>query len=235
MFTWILITSALSAPLGAQQRHVEAVVAGGQRISGRVLELDLEHVTIDLGDEVVRVEASQLRSCRFGSGAAGDGGAPTSGEDAGLATGDARGWWSSDLLSRRVGALERAYPWLAPAGPAQWLSLGVLLLVGASLLVHVSANVAGADRPRLGLSVGLGIYYSLTALGQAALVPVHDLSVSTMVLLNGSLSLLLLCRLFGLSRGQALVAQSVQLGFGGLIYAGLELVSALLGSIGLTP
>ena len=112
------------------------------------------------------------------------------------------------------------------------MSLGLLLLVGSGLLVHLSVHVAGGERPRLGRSVGLGVWYLLTAFGQVALVPVHDLSVSVMVLCNGSLSLFWLCLLFGLTRGQAVIAQVVQLGFGALVFAALELVSSLLGSIG---
>ena len=120
----------------------------------------------------------------------------------------------------------------APAAPPQWVSLGLLLLVGSGLLVHLSVNIAGADRPQLGRSVGLGLWYLATALGQVALVPVNDLSVTVMVLLNGALSLFLLRQLFGLQRAQAFVAQVVQLGLAALTFAGLELVNSLLGSIG---
>ncbi|MGC6486279.1 MAG: hypothetical protein ACON4Z_01420, partial [Planctomycetota bacterium] len=135
-------------------------------------------------------------------------------------------------LRPRIEALDRAYPWLAPAAPPQWVSLGLLLLVGSGLLVHLSVRVAGADRPRLGRSVGLGVYYLATTLAQVAFVPVNDLSVSVMVLLNGSLSLFWLRQLFGLTRGQAVVAQVVQLGFGAGVFAALELVTSLLGTIG---
>ena len=80
--------------------------------------------------------------------------------------------------------------------------------------------------------IGLGLYYLGTTLAQVALVPVNDLSISVMVLLNGTLSLFFLRKLFGLTRGQAVVAQVMQLGFGAGVFAMLELVTSLLTTIG---
>jgi hypothetical protein len=292
----------LLAPLEAQERHAAVLLDDGRRLEGRVLEMDLEQLAIEVDGKVVRVPASSIRSCRFRDGddpasravledekanaaaskpaagkpeagsaadvkapatAAAD---PAAAPEAGTAAPEAapeappgpaepKISWSGPLqdpidpgspqnvpvdmrhrfhLKRRIEALDRAYPWLAPAAPSQWISLGLLLLVGSGLIVHMSVHICGGERPRLGRSVGLGIWYLLTAFAQVAMVPVNDLSVSVMVLFNGSVSLFWLCLLFGLTRGQAIVAQVVQLGFGALVFAILELVTSLLGSMGMT-
>ena len=232
-----LIAGCAARPVEAQERYVEVMVEGGERLAGRVLEMDLAHVTIDLGGEVVRVDAAELRSCSFvpegGRGLSGVAAPPRARPRGADVRGAQNGWDAHGLLAQRIAALGRAYPWLVPAAPAQWLSLGVLLLIGAGLLVHLSVQLAGADRPQLGRSVGLGLFYLLIGLAQVALVPPQTFSLGAIVALNGALSLFLLCRLFGVSRGQALVAQSVELGLATLIYASAELVSALLRSIGL--
>ena len=131
--------------------------------------------------------------------------------------------------------LDTAYPWLAPAAPSQWISLGLLLLVGAGLIVHLSVHIAGGEELVLGRSVALGIWYLVTGLGQVALVPINDLTVVLMLLLNSTLALFGLVALFGLPRVGAVIALLIQLGFGVLVYGILELVTALLGSVGVTP
>jgi len=133
---------------------------------------------------------------------------------------------------RRIGALDRAYPWLAPAAPSQWLSLGLLLLVGSGLAVHMSVRVVGGEAVQLSRSTGLGVWYMVTGLLQVGMVPVSDLSVVLMMLGNASLSLFALCTLFGLPRLNAALALTLQLGVGLLVFGILELVTALLGSVG---
>ena len=274
----LLLLGSLLALAPAQGRYVEVVLASGETLSGRVVEMELDHLSVEVDGEVVRLESAALRSCRFSSveeraaasageeqapvGAGAGSGAPSS-PPAAAAEAEQRPAapaaevalpWDRPLpdpvdltdpasvpvdlrhrflLQPRIEAFDRAYPWLAPAAPPQWVSLGLLLLVGSGLLVHLSVNIAGADRPQLGRSVGLGLWYLATALGQVALVPVNDLSVTVMVLLNGAVSLFLLRQLFGLQRAQAFVAQVMQLGLAALTFAGLELVNSLLGSIGL--
>lgn len=75
----------------------------------------------------------------------------------------------------------------------------------------------------------------VTGWAQVAMVPASDLSVVLMILINTSLSLFALCTLFGLARLNAVVALTVQLGFGVLVFGILELVTALFGSVGITP
>ncbi|HEB52338.1 MAG TPA: hypothetical protein ENI87_03675 [bacterium] len=136
------------------------------------------------------------------------------------------------LWQRRMAQLEARYPWLAPLRPTQWFSIGLLLLIGSGLIVHLSVVVAGAEMPELGRSVMLGIWYLATGLGQVAIVSVNDLSVVLMLLANTTMALFGLCSLFGLSRFGALVAMLVQLGFGALVFGVFELVTALLGTVG---
>ncbi len=132
----------------------------------------------------------------------------------------------------RIGLLDAAYPWLVPLAPSQWLSLGLLLLVGAGLVIHLSVYVTGIEKAPAGRSMILGGCYVVTGLFQVASVPVNDLSVVLMLSLNSGLCLYGLVSLFGLPRVGAVVALMVQLGFSLLVFGILELVTALLGAVG---
>lgn len=134
----------------------------------------------------------------------------------------------------RIGLLDAAYPWLVPLAPSQWLSLGLLLLVGAGLVIHLSVYVTGIEKAPAGRSMILGGCYVVTGLLQVASVPINDLSVVLMLSLNSALCLFGLVSLFGLPRIGAVVALTVQLGFGLLVFGILELVTALLGAVGVT-
>lgn len=135
------------------------------------------------------------------------------------------------LLRQRLDELDERYPWLAPAAPSQWLSLGLLLAILLVITVHVSARVAGAEHPSVGRSGAVAMWYLLTTLLQVAAVPVNDLAVCLMLLGNTTLALFWLRGLFGLTRIGALIAFAVQLGFVVIGYGALELVDSLLGSI----
>lgn len=134
----------------------------------------------------------------------------------------------------RLADLDASYPWLRPGQPTQWISIGLVLLVGLGLIVHMSVRVAGAERAQLERSVGLGICYLISGLGQVAFVPVNDLSVTVMLLGNTTLALFCLGALFGLSRSGAMVALMIQLGFGALVLGILELTTSLLDTVGVT-
>ncbi len=71
----------------------------------------------------------------------------------------------------------------------------------------------------------------VTTLLQVALVPTLQLSTFVMLIANPALALFWLRSLFDLTRGAAVIAFAVQLGFVLLGYGVLELVTALLGSI----
>ena len=138
----------------------------------------------------------------------------------------------SSRLRGRLEALDHAYPWLAPTAPAQWFSLGLILAIGATLVVQLSVRVAGAEIPSLGRCFGVAAWYLLTTFLQVAGVAVSDLTVVLMLLANTSLALFWLVALFDLPRLNALIAFAIQLGFVGLGWGVLELVTAVLGSIG---
>lgn len=135
-------------------------------------------------------------------------------------------------LRGRLEALDQAYPWLAPTAPAQWFSLGLILVIGATLVVQLSVRVAGAEVTGLGRCFGVAAWYLLTTFLQVAGVAVSDLTVVLMLLANTSLALFWLVALFELPRLSALVAFAIQLGFVGLGWGVLELITAVLGSIG---
>lgn len=136
------------------------------------------------------------------------------------------------LLRQRLQQLDEAYPWMQPAAPMQWLSLGFLLAILLSLTVHISVNVAGAEGASLGRSIGVGLWYMVTGFVQLAGVPCNDLTVVLMLLANPTLALFWLSGLFGLTRIGATIAFAVQLGFAVLGFGVLELVTAILASVG---
>ena len=134
----------------------------------------------------------------------------------------------------RLEIVDEAYPWLAPTAPSQWVSLGLLLTVSLSLVVYLSVRVAGAEAASLGSSLVLALWYMVTTVVQAALVPVNNASVALMLLANPTFALFGMSAMFGLPRSGAVIAYAIQLGFVVLGYGVLELVNALLASIGAT-
>ena len=127
--------------------------------------------------------------------------------------------------------LGAAYPWLLPVTPSQWINLGLLVLFGCTLIVHLSVHVAGLERAHLGCSLILGASYIAMALLQVATVPLLDFSITMMILINTSLCLFGMCVLFGLRVSGAAVALLAQPLFGALVYGILELATALLGPL----
>ncbi|MGK0153371.1 MAG: hypothetical protein ACI9SE_000315 [Neolewinella sp.] len=283
---------ALLAPAVAQDRLALVQLEDGRRLEGRVLKMNLKLLEIEVGNKILRVPASLIRSCQFqesgdpatralresdegnrpaaaapldenATAVAQDPAPAPAGEiapaaskeaDAAAAANPSRITWTGPLqdpvdpsspeavpvdqrrshLHRRIGMLDRAYPWLVPAAPSQWISLGIMLLVGLGLIAHMSVHVAGGEKIQLGRSMGLGVWYLLTGLAQVAMVPVNDLSIVLMILLNSTLSLFGLVALFGLPRTGAVVALMVQLGVAVLVFGILELVTALLGTVGVS-
>ena len=63
----LLLLGSLLALAPAQGRYVEVVLAGGETLSGRVVEMELDHLSVEVDGEVVRLESAALRSCRFSS------------------------------------------------------------------------------------------------------------------------------------------------------------------------
>jgi hypothetical protein len=120
---------------------------------------------------------------------------------------------------------------LVPSDPAQWVSMVLLLLACLSLSVYSSTRLASGENQEFGRAVVLSVWFLVTGALQVALVPVNDLSVVIMLLVNPALALLWLRVLFALSRSAAMVAFTIQLGFLVVGYGGLELLDSILRSI----
>jgi hypothetical protein len=131
----------------------------------------------------------------------------------------------------RLRALDEAYPWLVPAAPVQWCSIGLLLVILLSLCVYLSVNVAGAEGASIHRSIVVAAWYVLITCIQVAAVPTNDLAIALMLLANPTFALFWLCGLFGLSRISATIAFAVQIGFCVLGWGVVEMVTSLLASI----
>lgn len=135
-------------------------------------------------------------------------------------------------FAARVALLDARYPWLVPAVPMQWASLGLALFALLSLAIQSAIKVAAGESPEFSRSVRLAAVYLLAAGAQFSFVPVNDFAMVVTLLANPAVVLFLHCRWFGLGRIAALLALAVQLGFLVLGFGALELVDALLASIG---
>lgn len=136
------------------------------------------------------------------------------------------------LLRTRIEALDEAYPWLAPTAPVQWGSLGFMLFTVMSLVVHIGTKVCGAESLSLGRCMMITLWYLFSGFLQVALVPVLHVTTVVMLIGNTAMALFLLRSLFGMTRSAAVLAFAVQLGFVLLGYGILQLVDALLKSVG---
>lgn len=135
------------------------------------------------------------------------------------------------LWRLRMQRLDEAYPWLVPAAPQQWFSLGLLLTILFTFFVHVSVRVVGSEGATMQRSMALAAWFMMTAGIQVAYVPVTNLTIVLMLLGNSTMALFWLRGLFGLLRVHATIAFAVQLGFVALGIGVLELVTAVLASI----
>ena len=109
-----------------------------------------------------------------------------------------------------------------------WLFKGKFLTsILAFLLTEVGGDKSKASEGANGLFL-LAFAGAGTGVNEAR----ADLSIVLMLLGNTSLLLFGLCTVLGLARFSAAVALCVQLGFAVLVFGILELVTALLGSVG---
>lgn len=251
---WFLLLCLLCTALPAQQRRATVELEDGTVLQGVVQAMDLATVHLRVDDTVHTLAATQIRSCRFeplptapepaleepaappaarlakpprpARGPAALPEDPTSPEHVPV---DLRGRSRWRVRLKRLDAL---YPWLVPAAPTQWCSLLLVLLTLGSLTVHTSTRVAGAESIGMGRCIAMAAWYLATAMAQMAWAPTHDLGIALMLLGNPTLALFGLCSLFGLSRVGALMAFVVQLGCAVVGYGVLELVTAVLASVG---
>jgi hypothetical protein len=242
-----------------QDRPARVELDGGEVVHGVVVALDLERLQIRVGTDVRTYPATRIRHFRFedlaepapdtaaaepptASGSAppkpepqitwrGPLPAPDDPESPLLVPVDLR---EQSLWRQRMQALDERWPWLSPAAPHQWFSLGLMFLVIASLMVHASVRIAGAEAATFGRALAIAAWYLVTGVAQVATVPGTDFALVLVLLLNPSLALFWLREFFGLPRIAAVVAFAVQVGFVALGYGVLELVDAVLASIGVT-
>lgn len=135
------------------------------------------------------------------------------------------------LWRLRLERLDQTYPWLCPAAPVQWISLGSLLFALLSLGVFWSTRIAGLDRVTVGGSMLMAFWYLGAGALQFCLVPGGDLPALTMMVGNVALACFWLRQIFGLTRSATVVALAVQLGFAVLAFGVLEFVDSLLRSV----
>jgi hypothetical protein len=135
-------------------------------------------------------------------------------------------------LRSRLELLDERYPWLVPSQPSQWLSVGLLLAALASFTVYHSVRIAGAEGASFGRGIMVAGWYLFSAALQVAVVPWNDFAIVLMLLANPTIALFWLSSLFGMTRLGASIAFAIQLGVGVLVFGVLELVTAVLGSIG---
>jgi len=247
---WILFVAiaVLAAFARGQERTANVQLVDGQQFSGRVVAMDLEHLQLATGDKIVTIAARNIKSCEFATPpSAGDAGSASTTADPVVeavamadapapgspdATSDAVAAGDQSLLRARLAAIDSRYPWLSPTSPTQWISLGLLLFSVLSLVVHGSARIVGTDAPAFARSMALAGVYLLAAAVQFALLPANDFATFSALIGNSAVVLFLVRKVFDLQRLSAFVAVAVQVGFLMLGLSILELVGALLGSVG---
>jgi hypothetical protein len=135
------------------------------------------------------------------------------------------------LWRRRLEALDQAYPWLCPAAPVQWASLGSLLFVLCSLAVYASVKIAGLDQATLVGSMAMSLWYLLAGVVQFCQVPDGDLALLAMLVGNAALACFWLRQIFGMTRSATVVAFAVQIGFAVLGLGVVQVADSLLRSV----
>lgn len=133
---------------------------------------------------------------------------------------------------RRLEALDRAYPWLAPEEPVQWFSLGITLFALLSLCVHASARIALSENLVFGRSCWLAAWILVSTIVEVAILPSATPVLVTAVLLDVGISWALFRWLFGLGPGTGLLAIGVLGMFAGAGFCILQVVDMLLLSMG---
>lgn len=138
------------------------------------------------------------------------------------------------LWQKRLDALDRRYPWLFPAEPLQWISLGVMLFALLSLAVHFAARMAASDSLQFGRALFLGAWLLLTSVGLLAVLPPHNQALFGAIVGNLVATTILYAIVYGLSFGGAVLAVFLLAIEGGIGFGLLQLVDATLRSIGNT-
>lgn len=164
--------------------------------------------------------------------------APAAGEptqdDGGAAPGPRSTPRSRQLWERRMEALDMRFPWLFPAEPLQWISLGITLFALLSLGVHFAARVAATEEMGFGRAAAMGFWMLVAGIAQTAVVPGSREALGLAGALNAAVAIVLFRVVYGLSLAASLLALCMFSVQGGLLYGLLMLIDATLRSIGNT-
>lgn len=234
----LLLALSLHAGIPAQQRMATVELEDGRQVRGLVLSMDVGGMVLEVSGQPETIAATRIRSCQFetvtepargAEGAAGHGTAAAARPAAVPAQrmADDRTPWQ-----RRISDLNHRYPWLAPEEPVQWVSLLATLFALAALGIHLAGRLAGAEGVAFGRSVFLSGFLLGSALLQAACVPAAGMFLSGTAFGTGVAGLILFRLLFRIGYSSALVALAIVLVEAGVGFLVLELVDAVLRSIG---
>lgn len=238
---WMLLWLLLASALPAQDRRATVTLEDGRTVVGMVVEMDIDQLTLDVDGQRQTFSVEQLRRCKIERLAApkppprDDAEVSYEPVDPGANAVAVPAPLRGSLFGRRLQALDRRYPWLSPAEPLQWISLGIALFVFASFMLHFATRLAGTDVTGFGRSVGLAVLLLLTAMAQVALVPMTGPGLFGMLLFNTVAWVAMLRFTFELSVPAASIAFVLVLVFIGVGFGILEAVDAMLLSMGNTP
>jgi len=251
----ILLVGLLCAVASGQSRQAVLELADGTKVSGRVLRLDTDSVVLLVGNSEREYGKRHIRSCVFSDVpglsrdeepnaaqpvVSADG--PASAHAPIAAASEQRAGVQSRptvrsgrrLWHQRIQAMDLRFPWLFPAEPLQWISLGIMLFALLSLAVHFGARIAATEPVTFGRATGLALWFLMSGVAQVALVPGVAPAVVGCIIVNSILALLMFKLAYGLSVGAGVIAfvlLNIQAGVG---YALLLLIDATLRSIGNT-
>lgn len=236
----LLLWCLLGPGLWAQERQATVVLEDGRTVVGRVVEMEIDHLTLDVAGKQQTFASTQLRSCRIETLAAPGPSPAGEGAEGGLDSEEAQATsipepLRGSLFARRLQSLDRRYPWLSPTEPMQWISLGVALFVFASFSLHFASRLAGTEVNSFGRSVGVAFLLLLGGVAQVALVPMNGPFLFGMLLANTVVWVALLRFTFELPLAAASIAFVILLAETALGFGILEAVDAMMLSMGNTP
>lgn len=240
----LLLWLSLAPTLLAQDRRATVTLEDGRTLVGRVVDMDIDRLTLEIDGKEQTFASTQLRKCKIevlerpkpppepepeivfeeGVGVA-------SVPIAANVPEPLRG----SLFGRRLQALDRRYPWLAPTEPLQWISLGISLFVFAAFMLYFASRLAGTEVTGFGRSTGLAVLLLLAGLVQVALVPMNGPGLFGMLLVNTVVWVALLRLTYELAVPAASICYVLMLVFSGVGYALLEAIDTLLLSMGSSP
>jgi hypothetical protein len=234
-----LFVLCLSGLAIGQGRAATVELDGGRVLQGRVLQMDVDHLVLQLADgRTETIEARHILSCNLHR--PGDDGKPGKGtgepaqlaQDPQLPPHTAPHAAGRNIAMQRLNDLHHRYPWLAPEEPLQWISLVTMLFALASIGIHAAARIAGSDLAQFGRAVGLAAGLLVTAVLELAIVSGSGVVWVGVMAVNAVTWLLLLRFVFDLTIGGAFVALFATLAEGGVLFLLIELADKIMRSIG---